>query len=154
MTKINFILGVVGVVLGAYCLVALTGQHSAGVVGAQIGTGDTRTNPMWLYGGVGIGSSGQALNNLVFGTCTLTGPTTLTAGTSTTAAMSCAATGVKSGDVVSVDAPATMPAGWTILGSSASTTASVITVILNNQSATTTIPSTAKAGIQYQAMRP
>ncbi len=151
MTKkilIGIVLVVIGLAIGSYFL---KGNSSA--VGTQIGNAETRTNPIWFYGGAGFGPSGQAVNNLVFGTCTLAGVSTSTVGTSSIVKMSCAATGVKSGDIVDVQLPDTATSSWTIVGASASTTSGYIQVLLNNQSATTTIPSTVKTGVQYKAFR-
>ncbi len=151
MTKNKIIIGIVLVVIGL--AIGLYSSKGDNTLGSQIGTSEVRTNPVWFYGGAGFGSSGQAVNNLVFGTCNLTGQTTLSTGTSSIAKMDCVATGVKSGDVVDVQLPNTATSSWTIVGASASTTSGYIQVLLNNTSATTTIPTTVKNGVQYKAFR-
>lgn len=150
---IKQIIGIVLVVIGLAIGASFLSGNTTGSVGTTIGGGDTRTNPMWLYGGTAIGVSGQLISNVLFGTCDLTGPTTLAVGTSSIAKMDCAVTGVKSGDIVNVQLPNTSTSSWYIIGASASSTNGYLQVLLNNQSATTTIPSTVKTGLQYIIFR-
>ena len=102
--------------------------------------------------GVKIGASGTQLSNIAFGTCNLVGPTTIAA--TSTANFTCTATGVKSGDTVQLQAPATQANGFIILGASASTTNGFITVRLQNASTTgTTLPTNSTSSFMWRAYR-
>lgn len=145
-TSTKVILGVIGAVLVIIGLVSFTGSN------ASLG-GTVENFPSWYTNGIKIGASNKLISNLTFGTCTLTGASTLAVGTSSALKMSCTATGVKSGDNVRVQLASTAPAAWSVIGASASTTNGFLEVTINNQSATTTIPSTVTAGLQYSAFR-
>lgn len=151
MTK-NTIIGIVLVVIGlAIGSTFLSGPRS---LGATIGTGDTRTNPMWLYGGTAIGVSGQLMSNVLFGTCDFSiGSATTTAIGTSTATRSCAVTGVKSGDTVIVQPANTNTTNWNVVGASASSTNGYIEMKFVNQSSTTTIPTTFTSGVKYIIIR-
>jgi len=152
MTKLSkAIVGVIGVVFALYLLVTLTGKEvSTPTLGA-----DVVTNPQWFYNGLSVGVSNETISNVLFGTdCDLSGGvSTLSAGTSTSASLDCAVTGVESGDTVIVGEPSTMPTGWRIVRSFASSTNGYVTVVINNQSATTTIPSTVTQDLPYIIFR-
>lgn len=123
---------VVSLVLG---VVAFFGTSSSAKLG-----GTVENFPVWFYNGLKIGTSGQTLQNFQFGTCTLSGATTIATGT--VATLSCAASGVVSGDETIVRPTSAITYGWDFRGSSASTTAGYIDVRVQNDSSTTTIPAT------------
>ena len=139
-------LGVIVIlVIGLLIGIVLTGGN-----GKSLG-GTVEVFPSTWTNGLYIGNSGTLVQQINKGTCTLTGTTTLA--TSTAVKMSCAATSVKSGDVVMIQPSSAITVGWEVIGASASTTAGIIDVIIHNESATTTIPSTLTTGVQYQTFR-
>lgn len=152
MTK-NIIIGIVLVVIGLAIGSYFLGGSRNESLGATIGSGDTRTNPMWLYGGASIGVSGQLISNVLFGTCDFSiGATTQAIGTST-GSRSCAVTGVKAGDTVFVQPSNTNTTNWNVVGSLASSTNGYLEMKFVNQSSTTTIPTTFTTGVKYIIVR-
>ncbi len=129
------------------------GQKAAASLGfgAQTNFTDVKVSSSFQWG-----TSGTQFARLNSGTCSLTGIQvgTSTLATSTVGFYSCAATGVEPTDLVQADmqfasSTATTTGQWTIVGSSASSTAGYINVLLYNISSTTTIPSNVANNIGY-----
>lgn len=136
---------IIVLVIGLLIGIAVTGSN-----GKSLG-GTVENFPTNFVNGLYVGNLGSYIKQVNEGTCTLTGITTVA--TSAVGSATCAATGVKSGDLVQVRAPSTITYGWQIVGASASTTDGYITVTVSNTSATTTVPTTTKSGVQYLTTR-
>ena len=115
-----------------------------------------------LTGGAKIGASGSTVNQIVKGTCNLYSGTNITTiAASSTVNLDCQGgvssptvlSGVVSGDVVFIQAPATMPStflGLRVVGATASTTSGYIQVaLLNGTGATYTLASAATSSLRY-----
>lgn len=114
--------------------------------------GNYNLTQQYFGAGIRVGPTQKLLSNFTFGTCDLVGPTTIPA--TSTRDFACTATGVKSGDVVQISAPATQANGFTVLGASASTTNGFITVRMQNASTTgTTLPVNSTSSFQWEAFR-
>lgn len=143
----KFILGVVAVAT------VVIGVHAY----AHKGLGDATVSnyPTWYYSGIVIGPANKIVNNLVTGTCTLTGATSLATGTSEL--LTCPAVGAKVGDTAMVTSPtaAVTGGGQGFTAAAASVLANdVLTVAIENNTGSTQTPAAAAlSGIQFLITR-
>lgn len=103
------------------------------------------------------GSSGSRVGPIITGTCSLIASPSFTVGSSTQAAMDCAVTGVVSGDTVLMWFATSTAAsqGWSIAGSSASSTSGFITGrIVNSTGASNVLPASLASSTQYLIIHP
>lgn len=118
---------------------------------APSGAGNIRGTTLTLTGASTLGSDGTAINELLYGTCSLIAPS-FTVAASTTVSMDCAVTGVASGAIVIGRFATSTVAGngWAIDGSSASTTAGFLTFRVTNWTGTSAIiPASLASSTQY-----
>lgn len=102
------------------------------------------------------GANGSRLGPIIAGSCSLIAPS-FSVAASTTVSMDCAVTGVVTGDTVFADFATSTVAGngWAIDGSSASTTANVITLRVTNWTGTTSIiPASIASSTDYLVLHP
>lgn len=130
-------------------------EHKFGSTGEP---SDVYPNPLWQSGGESVGPTGTFNQNTQFGTCNLIGTTAGITATST-ANFDCAVTGVKSGDTIFGDPPATEGVGVLsdilVQKVVASTTNGFITFTLVNLTgaATTTLGSNVASSTEYFTQR-